>query len=36
VSLWSDAVADRLEGPAIYLLSDDLGEVAGQLEQRKQ
>ena len=28
VSLWADAVANRLEGPAIYLLSDELSEVA--------
>ena len=28
VSLWSDAVANRLEGPAIYLLSDEIPEVA--------
>jgi ferritin-like protein len=26
--LWADAVANRLEGPAIYLLSDELPEVA--------
>jgi hypothetical protein len=35
VSLWSDAVASRLEGPAIYLPSDELDELADQLEQRK-
>lgn len=29
VALWADAVANRLEGMAIYLLSDELGEVAG-------
>ena len=28
VSLWADAVANRLEGMAIYLLGDELGEVA--------
>jgi ferritin-like protein len=28
VSLWADAVANRLEGMAIYLLSDELQEVA--------
>jgi ferritin-like protein len=28
-ALWADAVANRLEGPAIYLLSDELPEVAG-------
>jgi hypothetical protein len=28
-SLWADAVANRLEGLAIYLLSDELAEVAG-------
>jgi ferritin-like protein len=28
VSLWADAVANRLEGFAIYLLSDELPEVA--------
>jgi len=28
VSLWADAVANRLEGMAIYLLSDELPEVA--------
>jgi len=27
-SLWTDAVANRLEGMAIYLLSDELSEVA--------
>ena len=27
-SLWADAVANRLEGMAIYLLSDELPEVA--------
>jgi len=27
--LWADAVANRLAGPAIYLLSDELPEVAG-------
>lgn len=27
--LWADAVANRLEGLAIYLLSDELAEVAG-------
>ncbi len=27
-ALWADAVANRLEGMAIYLLSDDLPEVA--------
>src|SRR5919108_555258 len=30
VSLWADAVANRLEGMAIYLLSDELPEVADQ------
>jgi ferritin-like protein len=29
VGLWADAVANRLEGLAIYLLSDELPEVAG-------
>jgi ferritin-like protein len=29
VSLWADAVANRLEGLAIYLLNDELPEVAG-------
>jgi len=29
-ALWADAVANRLEGLAIYLLSDELPEVAGQ------
>ena len=29
--LWADAVANRLEGPAIYLLSDELPEVAAAL-----
>ena len=29
VSMWADAVAYRLEGLAIYLLSDELPEVAG-------
>ena len=29
VALWADAVANRLEGMAIYLLSDELPEVAG-------
>jgi ferritin-like protein len=28
VSLWADAVANRLEGPALYLLEDELAEVA--------
>jgi ferritin-like protein len=28
VSLWADAVANRLEGPALYLLADELAEVA--------
>jgi ferritin-like protein len=28
VALWADAVANRLEGPAIYLLSDEIPEVA--------
>jgi ferritin-like protein len=28
VALWCDAVANRLEGPAIYLLSDEIPEVA--------
>jgi ferritin-like protein len=28
VALWADAVANRLEGLAIYLLSDELAEVA--------
>ncbi len=28
VALWADAVANRLEGLAIYLLSDELPEVA--------
>jgi ferritin-like protein len=27
-SLWADAVANRLEGPAIFLLTDELGEVS--------
>jgi hypothetical protein len=27
-SLWADAVANRLEGMAIYLLSDEIPEVA--------
>jgi ferritin-like protein len=27
-SLWADAVANRLEGPAIYLLTDELAEVS--------
>ena len=27
--LWADVVANRLAGPAIYLLSDELPEVAG-------
>ena len=27
-ALWADAVANRLEGTAIYLLSDEIGEVA--------
>src|SRR5262249_39183093 len=27
-SLWADAVGNRLEGPAIFLLSDELGEVS--------
>lgn len=27
-ALWADAVANRLEGPAIYLLSDEIPEVA--------
>lgn len=30
VALWADAVANRLEGTAIYLLSDELPEVAEQ------
>ena len=29
VSLWADAVANRLEGMALYLLNDELQEVAG-------
>jgi ferritin-like protein len=29
-ALWADAVANRLEGTAIYLLSDEIGEVAEQ------
>jgi ferritin-like protein len=29
VALWADAVANRLEGMAIYLLSEELSEVAG-------
>ena len=29
-SMWADAVANRLEGLAIYLLSDELAEVADQ------
>ena len=29
-ALWADAVANRLEGMAIYLLSDEIGEVAEQ------
>lgn len=28
VSLWADAVGNRLEGPAIYLLTDELSEVS--------
>ncbi len=28
-ALWADAVANRLEGMAIYLLGDELAEVAG-------
>jgi len=28
VSLWADAVGNRLEGPAIFLLTDELGEVS--------
>ncbi len=28
VSLWADAVANRLAGPALYLLADELAEVA--------
>ena len=28
VSLWADAVANRLEGAALYLLADELAEVA--------
>ena len=28
VSLWADAVANRLAGPALYLLADELTEVA--------
>jgi ferritin-like protein len=28
VSLWADAVANRLEGPAIFLLTDELAEVS--------
>jgi len=28
VGLWADAAANRLEGMAIYLLSDELPEVA--------
>jgi ferritin-like protein len=28
VSLWADAVANRLEGPAIFLLTDELEEVS--------
>jgi ferritin-like protein len=27
-SLWADAVGNRLEGPAIYLLTDELAEVS--------
>jgi ferritin-like protein len=27
-SLWADAVANRLEGPAIFLLTDELAEVS--------
>src|SRR6516162_8179109 len=34
VSLWADAVANRLEGMAIYLLSDELPEVAEHGAQR--
>lgn len=30
VALWADAVANRLEGTAIYLLSDEIPEVADQ------
>jgi len=33
-SLWADAVANRLEGMAIYLLSDELPEVAEHGAQR--
>ena len=29
-ALWADAVATRLEGMAVYLLSDEIGEVAEQ------
>jgi len=29
VALWADAVANRLSGPALYLLADELAEVAG-------
>jgi len=28
VALWADAVANRLAGPALYLLADELAEVA--------
>jgi ferritin-like protein len=28
VSLWADAVGNRLEGPAIFLLTDELAEVS--------
>lgn len=28
VSLWADAVSNRLEGPAIFLLTDELAEVS--------
>jgi hypothetical protein len=27
-SLWADAVANRLEGPAIFLLTDELAEIS--------
>ena len=32
VALWADAVANRLEGSAIYLLSDEIPEVAEQVD----
>ncbi len=34
-SLWADALANRLEGMAIYLLSDELPEVAERRPDRR-